>query len=342
MKTKYIIALTAILFSLSCDKKNDDLLYPLTGDAFPQVILFSDEGDGELEDEDKFSIKLTLSDRVDPDGEELGGKVVPLESPVTVHFAVTAMEGISNLADYIKGAKAFYEIDDCITSEDQGIDLDLQFDVTTMTGSVTFPAGVEEIEIEFETDEDLFDDDEFNDERSITFILIGLDNYDEKKVSVNKTGSFKYTVQDDEGIYGEWSLDVNDAAAFSKFKELFGLINEDIRDLDAGDVKEIVLEFEYGEVKAIVTLKETEEVEECGDMETVNKVIEVEAEIEDVDDGDQEGEIEFGEVLELDGGKFREFVYKGTFSIDNGKLTITLEGEFGDDTTDEITLELEK
>lgn len=337
MNAKTILATGFILFSMSCDKKNDDLLTPLSSSKFPQVILFSDEGDGELEDEDKFSVKLTLSDRVDPDGEELGGKVVPLEEDVTIHFGVTEKEGFSQLSDYIKDVSAFYEVDDCTTA-----DVDVQFDIATGTGTVTFPAGVEEIEIEFETDDALFDDDVFNDdERSITFILLGISNSD-ATVAVNKSGSFKYSVQDDEGIYGEWALDVSDAAAFNKFKQLFGLINEDIRDLDAADVEEIALEFEYGEVKAIVILKETEQVEECGDIETVNKVIEVEAEIEDLDDDAEEGDVEFGEVLELDNGGFREFTYKGSFSITNGKLSITLEGEFGDDTTDEITLVLEK
>lgn len=341
MKIKIIIAISCVLFSLSCDKKNEDLITPLSSNNFPQVIVFSDEGDGDLEDEDKFSVKLTLSDRVDPDGEELGGKVVPLDAPVIVNFAVTEMQGFGNLAQYVKDAKAFYEIDDCTTSDDQGVDLNLQFDVATGTGSVTFPAGVEEIEIEFETDDALFDDDVFNDEeRSISFILLNVSG--DSKVAVNRTGLFKYNVQDDEGIYGEWSLDVSDAAAFNKFKELFGLINEDIRDLDADDVDEITLAFEYGEVKAIVVLKETEIIDECGDMETVNKIIEVEAEIEDIDDADEEGEVEFGEALELDNGQFREFAYKGAFAIDGGKLSITLEGEFGDDTTDEITLELEK
>jgi hypothetical protein len=337
MNAKTILAIGCILLSLSCDKKNDDLLTPLSSEEFPQVIVFADEGDGELEDEDKFSVNLTLLDRKDPDGEELGGKVIPLDEPVTVHFAVKEKKGLTNLTDYIKGATAFYEVDDCTT-----MDIDLQFDVNTGTGSVTFPADVEEIEIEFETDDALFDDDEFNDdERSITFMLTGIDGSD-AKVSVNKSGSFKYNVFDDEGIYGEWELDVDDADAFAKFKELFGLINEDIRDLDADDVEEIALEFEYGEVKAIVVLKETEQVDECGDIETVNKVIEIETEIEDIDDDSEEGDVEFGEVLELDNGAFREFAYKGSFSITNGKLSITLEGEFGDNVTDEITLELEK
>jgi len=59
-------------------------------------------------------------------------------------------------------------------------------------------------------------------------------------------------------------------------------------------------------------------------------------------DGDLEGDVEFGETLELSNGTFSDFAYKGSFAITGSSLSITLEGEFGDDTTDEITLELEK
>lgn len=329
-----------VLLPFACDKKNDDLVHPLTD--FPQVLVLGDEGDGDLEDENKFSLVITLADRADPDGAELGGTVVPLEQDVTVQFAVTGFEGFARLQDYILDAEAFYEIDDCTTSLDQGIDLNLQFNATTGTGSVRFPAGVEEIEIEFETDDALFDDNIFNtDERSVTIQLTGITGGNEK-VTVNKTAEFTYNVQDDEGIYGEWELDVNDPVSFGKFKDLFGLINEDIRDLDATDVDEITIVFEYGEVKAIVVLSETETIDDCGTPSVENKVIEIEAEIEDLDDDSLDGEVEFGEVLELGNGSFREFVYGGEFTITGNTLTITLEGEFGDDTTDEITLELEK
>ncbi len=335
------VYLLLIVFFFSCDKKNDDLVRPLSASEFPQVIVLSDEGDGDLEDEDKFSFKITLSDRKDPAGDELGGKVVPLKEPVTVQFKIKEFEGFSNLPDYIFGAEAFYEIDDCTTSLDQGVDLNLQFDAASGTGSVTFPPDVEEIEIEFETDGSLFDDDIFNtDERSVTIELTGISGSD--GVQVNKTADFKYTVQDDEGIYGEWKLDVSNPVAFSRFKELFGLINDDIQNLDAGDVDEIVLAFEYGEVKAIVVLKETEQVDDCGTPDTVNRIIEIEAETEDLTDDDTEGEAEFGEILELSNGVFKEFTYAGTFKITGNLLSITLEGEYGDEKTDEITLELEK
>ncbi|MEI9807455.1 MAG: hypothetical protein WDO16_05975 [Bacteroidota bacterium] len=111
---------------------------------------------------------------------------------------------------------------------------------------------MEEIEIEFETDDSFFDDNTFNtDERSITIQLTGMSS-NNKNITVNKTAEFVYAVQDDEGVYGEWELDVADPVAFGRFKELFGLVNEDIRGLAAADVNEITLVFEYGEVKAIV------------------------------------------------------------------------------------------
>lgn len=334
--------LAAILCTTACDKENDDLVTPLSAGQFPQVVRLSDEGDGGLEDEDAFSFKITLSDKVDTSGKELGGKVVPLKEAVTVNFKVTDFEGFSKLSDYIKDAEAFYEIDDCTTSSDEGIDIPLQFDVNTGVGTVTFPAGVEELEIEFEVDEDLFDDNVFNTpKRELTIQLTGI-GANNSNVQVNKTAEFTYHVQDDEGIYGEWKLDVSDPVAFARFKELFGLVNADIKDLAAADVEEIIMEFEFEEVKAIVVLKETEQVDDCGTLKTENKIIEIEAEIEDLADDETEGDIEFGETLELDNGAFKEFVYAGSFSITGSTLTLELEGELDDDKTDTITLTFEK
>src|SRR6218665_1272357 len=125
MKSVFIYAcafVTAVCMA-ACDKKNDDVGTPLSSDAFPQVIMLSDEGDGGLEDEDAFSFKITLLDRVDSTGKELGGKITPLKQPVTVSFTITEFEGCEKLSDYIKDAKAYYEIDDCTTSEDAGIDV---------------------------------------------------------------------------------------------------------------------------------------------------------------------------------------------------------------------------
>ncbi len=334
--------LVALLSTAACDKENDDLVKPLTGDQFPQVVVLSDKGDGGLEDEDAFSFKITLSDRIDTSGKELGGKVVPLKEPVKVDFKITSFKGFSKIADYIKGAEAFYEIDDCNTSADKGIVVPLQFDANTGTGTVTFPAGVEELEIEFEVDEDLFDDAVFNTKkRELTIQLTGISG-NNSQVQVNKTGKFKYQVQDDEGIYGEWALDHTNATAFARFKELFGLVNADIKDLRAADVKEITLEFEFEEVKAVVVLKATEQVNDCGKVKTKNKVIEIEAEIEELADDKLEGDIEFGETLELGKGSFKEFKYAGGFKITGSQLELKLEGELDDVKTATIVLTLEK
>lgn len=342
MKFTYLLIMSMLLFITSCDKKNDDLVKTPSASDFPQVIKFDDEGDGDLEDEDKFSFKLTLNDRVDPSGDELGGTIVPLKEDVTVLFEVKEWEGFNSLGEYIKGVKAFYEIDDCTTSEDAGIDLNVSFDATTGKGSVRFPKDVTEVEVEFETDEDLFNDGDLNeDERSITLIVTGIQPMG-KAITYNKAAEFKYEVLDDEGIHGDWELDHEDAAQFAAFKQLFGMVNEDIADLSADDVDKIEISVEYNEVKVVVELKEKEIVEECGDMEEVNKVIEIEADLEDLSTLASEGDIEFVGELELDNGSIAEFVYKGSFKINGSGLELVLVGEYDDEETDEITLHLKK
>ncbi|MFC5285000.1 hypothetical protein [Pedobacter alpinus] len=343
MKNLRYIFLSALIITLSaCDKKNDNLVTPLVEADFPQILLLADEGDGELEDEDKFSFKITLADRVDPEGNELGGKIVPLAQDVKVNFEITDFEGFKSISSFILDAKAFYEIDDCTTSEDESIDLNLVYDVNTGKGSVTFPKGVEEIEIEFETDADLFDDDIFNSQaRKLEIKLTGLDA-NGQNVVVNKDNVFEFMVLDDEGIYGEYELDINNQAEFEKYIQLFGLVNEDVKNLTAADVEEILVEFQYGEFKAIIVLKETEEIDECGEKETVNKEIEIEGEFEELEDDAQEGAVEFVGEVEQEDGSEKEFVYKGTFKIDGENLVLTLQGEFDDTETNDIILNLKK
>jgi hypothetical protein len=331
-----------LVFVAGCDKENDDIVMPLTSDEFPQVLLFDDEGDGDLEDEDKFSFKLKLSDRVDPEREELGGKIIPLTSDITVNFEVSDFEGFAKISDYILDGTAFYEVDDCTTSEDNGVDLKLVFNRNTGKGSVTFPKDVEEIEVEFEVAEDLFDDNILNtNDRYIEFVLTGVSG-DNKTVTFNPAISFKYEVLDDESISGEWALDPLDAVQFAAFKELFSPINEDIADLEGAEVAEILLSVEYNEVKVEVVLKETETITECGDTEVVNKVIEIEADLEELDLQTLEGEIEVVAEIEQDDETLEEFVYKGEFKITGDKLELTLTGEYDGDETDEITLVFSK
>lgn len=328
--------LTAFVLVASCDKKNDDLVYPLN--QFPQVVKFDDEGDGDVEDEDHFSFVLTLNDKVDPSGKELGGKVVPLQQNITVHFEIKDPEGFDNIGDYVKSWKAFYEIDDCTESDD----LPMEFDPVTGKGSVQFPAGVPEIEVEFETDDSFFDDDIVNDaERSLKIVLTSVEGGNENVV-INPAGEFKYEVLDEEAIHGDWELDHEDADMFAKFKSLFGSLNEDIASLNAEDVDKIEISIEYNEVKVVVELKETEMVEECGETEEVNKTIEIEADLEGLSTLTTEGDIEFVGEIEQDDESVREFTYKGGFTINGGSLELTLRGEYDDNETEEITLLLEK
>lgn len=337
-----IYLLFAVMLLTACEKKNDDLITPSLDGNFPQILLLSDEGDGDLEDEDKFSFKITLAERVDPEGKELGGKITQLAADVTVHFELSSFKGFSSLSTYLLDAKAFYEIDDCTTSEDQDIDLHLVFDPISGKGSVTFPKGVEEIEIEFDTNEDLFDDDILNTTaRNLEIRLTSVDSKGEKVV-VNDQNIFKYLVLDDESIYGEYELDVANQQQFQHYIDLFGLVNEDIKSLRPADVEEIKVEFQYGELKAVITLKETEEVVACGETESVNKEIEIEADFEELEDELENGDLEFVGKVEQDNGREIAFSYKGSFKLVKGQLELTLQGVYDGAETAAITLVLDK
>ena len=338
MKNYALLVTMAILLLVTtgCDKQKDDLVEPLSASQFPQVISFDDEGDGDLEDEDKFSFVLTLNDRVDPDGKELGGKIVPLEQDVTVAFKVDGLKGFAKISDYILDAEAFYEVDDCNTK-----DVALTFNRTTGVGTVTFPKGVEEVEIEFETNDALFDDNVLNTaDREITFVLTGITGG--INVVYNPAAEFTYEVLDDEAIHGEWELNHTNATEFANFKALFGLISTEVKNLNAADVKGIVISIEYDEVKVEIELKATETITECGSSSVENKVIEIEAGLEELDTKTLKGDIEFADDIEQNDGTLKEFVYGGKFDIVGKLLKLTLEGEYDDDTTPKITLNLEK
>ncbi len=332
----------AVLLLAGCEKKNEDLVTPLVEQDFPQVLLLSDEGDGELEDEDKFSFKITLADRVDPSGEELGGKIVPLEKDVTVNFEVTSFKGFTTLSSYLLDAKAFYEIDDCTTSEDKGIDLKLVFDKSTGKGSVTFPKGIEEIEIEFETNDKLFDDKVFNTSSRKLELKLTSVNSNGEKVVVNNQNTFEYQVLDDDGIYGEYELDITNQTQFDNYIKLFGLVNPTVKALKASDVKEIKIEFQYGEFKAIVVLNETRNVAECGKVDVENIEIEIEGDLEELDDDKLSGDVEVVGDVEQANGSEKEFSYKGSFKLVGKILELKLKGEFDDDEISEITLNFSK
>ncbi len=332
MKHYLLLIVSLVMLVISgCDKKNQDLVMPRKATDLPQVIRFADEAGAELEDSDEFSIVLTLQDRVDPDGEELSGTIVPLTETVRVNFAVTDSEAIDQLAAYIKGGTAFYEIDDCTSSEDQGIDLDFLFDPVTGTGSVLFPKDVEEIELQFEVAEDYLNDAILNEEeRLITFQLVSVEATTENVV-VNEALEFTYEVLDNEGIYGAWELDAENAEQFTSFKNLFGLVNEDIANLSAAEVEKIEIEFEGEEIKVLIELKETELVDDCGELEEVHKEIELKLEIEELTKLVAEGELEALGELEKEDGSLLEYSLKGVFFIEDNLLHLELENEFDEE-----------
>lgn len=337
------LLLVAALFTTGCDKENDDLELPFTSETFPQVLKFDDEGDGGLEDEDEFSCVFTLNERKDPTANELGGTVVPLKNDVTVFFEIKDLEGFSNLSNYVTGATAFYEIDDCTTSADQNIDLNVRLDLVTGKGSFRFPKDVAEVELVIEVNDGFFDDNVLNSvERSVTIVMTAVQTNANEKVVYNNAASFKYEVQDDEAINGDWELDASNATQFMLFKQLFGFVNEDIANLQASEVEKIEIRIEYGEVKVLVELVATETITECGVTEIVNKEIEIEADLEELGLYAADGDVEFVGEVEQSNGSIKEFVYKGGFVITGNLLSLTLVGEYDDEETDEITLFLEK
>ena len=332
-----ILAVLAMSFLLGCSREDEDVVDVINPDDYPQLILLDDEGGGELEDSDEISVAITLADRYDPSREELGGGVFPLDENYSVAFHISEAEGFDRLEDFILGAEAFYEIDDCTTSLDNGENLIEAYDPATGSGSVVFPAGVEEIELVFTVNEEFFDDETLNDHRGFRLAISG------EEVPQNVavfSGDFQYEVLDDEAIFGEWELDISNTEQFARFKELFGLINEDVANLTAEAVAGITIEFGYDELEATIALTETETVEKCGETEEENVEIEISAGYDELTRDTTEGEIVLEDDVELDNGAEEEFSYEGSFVIEDGVLTLTLSGSFDGEETEEITLNL--
>ena len=337
-----LIPLLALILLGGCGRRDQDVIYPVAADDLPQILLFDDEGDGDTEDSDEIEITLTLADRVDPSGDDLRGTVVPLTEAVTVAFQVEDIAGIATLGDYILDWSAYYEIDDCTTSDDEGIDLGLSFDPVSGAGSVTFPAGIEEMVLAFEVREDLLDDDVFNAEgRGFTVVMTGLTTGSEAVV-FNPDLTFTYQVLDDEGIYGKWELDPGNATEWAAFQTLFGLVSPDIAALSPAEVDAIELEFAYDALAVVVVLVETETVTECGESEEENLEIEIEAEYDDLTDDALEGELALIVEVEQADGTIEEAEYAGSFTITGSSLALTLEGAYDEAETGEQVLNLEK
>ena len=306
--------LVLLAFLWSCDQKNDGVISPIDPEKIPQVILFDDEEAGEEEDSDETSFKLTLLDKIDPEGKELGGKITPLTANVTVNFKVTDIEGFSKISDYILSAEGSYEKDEC---NDE--DVAATFNTSTGEGTVVFPAGAEEVEINFELNDKLFDDKIVNkDDRSFKVQITGVTGGNGVVVA-NKDLEFEHKVLDDDVIFAEWELDTK--KDLKSFQNLFGSLHEDIAGLKENEIKGIKFQFGLNQLEIEVELKEEEE-NDCGEME--NKTIEIEAEYDDLTDDKKEGDIKFIVEVEDEAGYVEEVEYEGSFKISGEILTITL------------------
>jgi hypothetical protein len=332
MKTinKISILVVSALLLASCDREKEDLVVPNLNN-FPQQILLADEGDGDLEDGDKAEIVLALTTKPDPSGKEPAGVIIPLSAKATVGFTIYDPKGFTDLSSYVLGCKAFYEKDECTE-----VDANITYDVSTGNGSVEFPAGAEEVIIEVELKEDLFDNEIIDEDRSFEVKLTSITSTE--NVVINTNNTFEYLVLDDELIFGSWEIDAADSAQLSNLKKLFGSIESDLEDLKNEDIEEIEVEFKYDKVSFKIVLKETEEVEECGKIEVVNKEIEIELDYDDIESGSLKGDLKLIAEYEANDGSEQELEYEGSFEIVGKKLSLTLSAE----DVEEVTLSLEK
>ncbi len=331
--------LLALLTSFSsCSREDEDVVKPVLSQDLPQFIMLDDEGGGETEDNDEMSLTLVLADRYDPSGEELGGGIVTLDKEFPINFQISELQGFDNISNYVLSATAFYDVDDCTSSEDESIVLLQQYDAATGRGSLIFPAGVEEIALVLTLDPDFFEDESLNPERG--FSVAFSPAAESQEVLITET-PFVYEVLDNEAIFGEWELSV-DTELWENFQALFSAINEDIAALAADDIEEVVWDFKYDELSIEVVLKATETIEECGETEIENIVIELEGGYDELTRDVRSGEIALEGDIEQEDGSEEEFVYEGEFSIENNVMTVILKGEYQGEETEDFSLILNR
>lgn len=340
---KIILSLIVlVVLAAACSKKKFHHVEATADSQFPKQLVLDEEKVGELEDSDKAEFEIKLTDAIDPTGENPAGKVFTLETAVTVEFELKDNAGFAAWGDYVLGGTAYYEIDDCTTSEDEGIDLLFTFDAATGKGSVQFPAGVEAITIELELQPSVMEDAvENSGDRGFVFALTGLGATSENVV-LNTDIVSEFTVYDDEKVFGEWTIDPADATQLENLIALFAMANEDLAGLTAAEIDGIDAEFSFDEFGLTVKLIETEEEDNCGTIEQVNIEIAVEGEIDELTDDATSGDISFIGELENDNGTVTEIAYEGTFVRTGDTLTLTLKGNDGDNETDELVLTLSK
>jgi hypothetical protein len=327
---KKIFYFLSFISIIACSKRDEDVTEITNPQDFPKVIILSDEFDADNEDNDAVGIAMEMLPIWSESNPNVDGEVLAPSQTVRVFFKVFDYEGPSEITNYILGGKAFYEIDDCTTSEDENIELNFVWNADTQEGSFDWPAGIAEIEVEFEVDPLHYDDAATNDGgRGFSFELTSIQTND-SRVKLQDAPEFRYHVIDEEGIFISFDFDFNDPAAFEAFKSFFGNFDSDINDLEASAIDAIEFSFDHEKLEMTITLIETEE-DECDAMEMVNVEIQVELEYDfDFEDliniteyeGTLVGEIETDDLGSAEVEVDALILFNGT-----NEVVITLAGE---------------
>jgi hypothetical protein len=334
----YLILLIAI--TSACSKKDKDITLPIDINQRPLQLILDESESGVLEDEDKIELAFTFVDQFDTTGNSLEGQQYGHSSNLRVTAQLTDEIGFTNYASLVTGVGAFYEIDDCATSDDLNIDLNPTIDFTNQTISFDIPAGQTEVIFVLEIDPAVFDNDVIDNDRGFSVSINNLEgNGAGSTVKYVQDQTWEVKILDDEAIYGAWAYDHNDPT-LTNFLTLFGNFNEEITGLTAADIDEIEFEVELDEVKVKIVLVETEIITECGTSEEVNKEIEFEFDLDELTDA-LNGEMLLITEIEDQSGKIEEFEVSATFNINASNLSITFTFE-NDSNVIEYTFDLTK
>lgn len=294
-----IVFVLAVLLTGCADNSFEELPQD---DNYPfRLVLDADEG-GDLPDAEDFGITIKFADY-------LPGVNLP-NGEIIITYQIKDLE--DDMVGSVRIDQVIYEveIDDCIYERE----LDFSASADGLTGSIVLVSDEDlgSVPEEFEVVVTLPGGESAG---SFIFEITAIETT--QPVLLGSPREFEYAVLDNE-VAGGWEFEITSDEEFESFKEIFGQLNADIEALSFSEITGTVkAEFEFGEMKFEIELIETEEITSCengeSETETVNKVIEFEAEYE-VEDG--------------------EFVFEGSREIinDNGlvedELDFMLEGTY--------------
>lgn len=337
---KTVIYFLSIVLLAACSKRDKDITLPIDLNQRPLQLILDESESGVLEDDDKIELEFTFIDQLDTTGNSLEGQKYGHHSNLRVTADLTDQNGFNDFSSLITGVGAYYDIDDCSTSEDLNIDLNPTIDFTSQTISFDIPAGQTEIKFVLEIDPTVFDNDLIDSDRGFSVSISNIEgNGAGASVKYVKDQAWEVKILDDEAIYGAWAYDHNDPS-LTNFLTLFGNFNEDLSGLTAADIDEIEFEVELDEVKVKIVLVETIIITECGTSEEVNKEIEIEFDLDDLSDA-LIGEMLLITEVEDPSGKIEEYEVSATFNIGASELSITFTFE-NDGNVIEYTFDLSK